>query len=165
MYDIDFGKKGEILVHKRKFILFPELWEDTTTHNNSTLQWNFCKFNSDNKGSVSSKKGVYCFVVKPNVPNFIETAYLFYVGETTRPLKTRFSEYLNDQAGKGKPRPKVFEMLKLYKDYIYFYFTEIDNDADIHKVEDNLINTFIPFINTKVTLVKVNPEYRNIYES
>ena len=43
------------------------------------------------------KQVVYCFIVKPKIPNFIETRYLFYVGQTTRPFQERFQEISNDK--------------------------------------------------------------------
>lgn len=165
MYDIDFNQKGQLVIHRRKFILYPNYWKDQLNHILLNLHWEHLKFNEDNIDLAPEQKGVYCFVVKPDVPNFFKTSYLFYVGETSRTLKKRFKEYIEDQKGKGKPRPKVFEMLSLYKDYLHFYFAEIDNEDDIHKTEEKLINTFVPFINTDIPKAKLNPELRNIYEA
>ena len=165
MYDIDFAKKGELLLHRRKFLLYPIYWKNQLSHILLNLNWHQIKFNKDNIDLVPELKGVYCFVVKPEIPNFFETSYLFYVGETTRTLKIRFKEYVNDQKGKRKPRSKVFEMLKLYKDYLHFYYAEIDNEDDINKTEEKLINTFVPFINTKIPKARLSLELRNIYEA
>ena len=165
MYDIDFSQKGELAIHRRKFILYPKYWQDRLNHIPLNLNWKHIKFHEDNIDLTPEHKGVYCFVVKPSIPHFFETSYLFYVGETTRTLRKRFKEYIEDQKGKGKPRPKVFEMLNLYKDYVHFYYTEIDDENDILDTEEKLINTFIPFINTDIPKAKLNPELRNIYEA
>jgi hypothetical protein len=165
MYDIDFAKKGELLNHRRQFLLYPTYWKDQLNYISLNLNWHQIKFNEDNIDLAPDLKGVYCFVVKPEIPNFFETSYLFYVGETTRTLKIRFKEYVNDQKGKGKPRSKVFEMLKLYKDYVHFYYAEINNDNHIHDTEKKLIDTFVPFINSNIPKATLNPELQNIYES
>ncbi|MCD4746143.1 MAG: GIY-YIG nuclease family protein [Bacteroidales bacterium] len=165
MFDIDFHKKGELLIHRRKFLLYPKYWEEQINHISLNLHWGHIKFNEDNVDLAPDKKGIYCFIVKPDIPFFFKTSYLFYVGETTRTLKIRFKEYINDQKGKRKPRSKVFEMLKLYKDYLHFYYAEIDNENDIHKTEEKLINTFVPFINSEISRARLSPELRKIYEA
>jgi len=165
MFDIDFNKKAELLLYRRKFLLYPEHWKDPLNHVQLNLTWHYIEFNRANRNAAPAKKGVYCFIVKPNTPNFFETNYLFYVGETTRTLRQRFKEYLNDQEGKGKPRPKVHEMLNLYKEYLFFYYAEIPNNNDVHETEEKLLNTFVPFINTKIPKAKINPELKNIYEA
>jgi len=165
MFDIDLDEKAKIRFRIKKFLLSPEFWEDTNNHLTNTLTWNNLKFELSNYNNIPEQKGIYCFVVKPGVPNFFETRYLFYIGETTRTLKKRFKEYLDDQIGKGKPRPKIFEMLKLYKNNLYFYYTEISDDKEIHDTEDKLLNTFIPFVNTDIPKAKIKTELKNIYES
>lgn len=164
MYDIDFEYKSKIKFHIRKFLLFPEFWEDEQNHIQIDLDWNQVKFTDENIEVIPENQGLYCFVMKPNIPNFFESRYLFYIGETQRTLKVRYSEYLRDQKGKGKPRPKVFEMLNLYKDYLYFYYARLD-DSDLIRInEEKLLNTFVPAINTQIPKAKIRPELLNIYE-
>ena len=164
-FDIDFTKKGRFKLHVRKFFLHPDSFNDPNNQIGISLDWKSLKFTKSNLTNVPTHEGIYCFVCKPEVSNFFETRYLFYVGKTTRTLKVRFSEYLNDLEGRGKPRPRVFEMLKLYDGYLHFYYTEINNDEniDIDDVEDKLINTFIPHINCEIPIASVRPELKDIY--
>jgi len=165
MFDIDFIKKGNYLVHIRKFLLLPEFWRNSDNQIDNKLQWKSIKFNVNNVTKIPEEKGIYCFIVRPNYPNFFTTTYLFYVGKTTRTLRKRYKEYLEDQKGKGKPRPKVFEMLELYKNDLYFYYTTIKLNDRIDNCEVNILNTFVPHINTSIPKAKFNPELKNIYEN
>lgn len=164
MFDIDFNKRADLKFHVRKFFLHPDYWNDTSKSININLEWNSYEFSSGNKENIPEEKGIYSFVLKPKYQNFFDTAYLFYFGKTTRTLKIRFQEYLDDQAGKGKPRPKVFEMLNLYKGSLYFYFASINSDDSINECEEKVLNTFVPPINTDIPEAIINPELRNIYE-
>lgn len=163
-FDIDFVKEGEIKLHIRKFLLYPAFWNDSSKNIGIKLSWKRVKFTKTNHKKVPLTKGIYCFVVKPKVPSFFETNYLFYVGQTQRTLASRYKEYLDDQEGKGKPRTKVYKMLKLYENDLYFYYTSILNAAYVDEVEDKLINTFIPHINAKISEAKICPELKYLYE-
>lgn len=164
MIDIDFQEKGNIKLHVRKFLLYPPFWSDTNNHIHIKLHWKEIRFSSVNKNSIPEKRGIYCFVVKPKLPSFLETKYLFYVGKTNRTLRLRFKEYLKKQSGKGKTRVKVSEMLELYKDYLYFYFAEINSGKDVDTCEEKLINTYLPHINVEIPIAKLKPELKYIYE-
>jgi len=163
-YDIDFSKKGDFKLHVRRFFLKPSFWVDPDNIFIHKLKWKRIKFNKQNLTYLPTNKGIYCFVVIPKFKNFFETKYLFYVGKTKRTLKERFKEYLRDQRGKGKPRPKIFEMLNLYNDSLYFFYTEVNNNSTIDEIEEKLLNTFFPHINTDIPIVKIKPELNKIYE-
>ena len=165
MYDIDFirERRGDIKLHVREFLLYPEFWNKDENKIVIKLKWKFVKFVETKKNLIPQKRGIYCFVVKPTCNNFFETRYLFYIGKTNRTLRERFSEYLRDQKGKGKPRLKVYEMLNYYKDNVYFYYAEITSVTDVNTCEDNLLNTFMPYINTQIPAAKINHELRYIY--
>lgn len=163
-YDIDFVKKADLKLHIRKFLLYPSNWSDVTKQIPYPLKWRSYKFLKTNRNKIPNRKGIYCFVLKPIVDNFFETNYLFYVGKTKRTLNIRYSEYLDDQNGKGKPRPKVFEMLKLYEGNLHFYFIEISNNNHIDEIEEKLLNIFVPQINVSIPEAKISPELMYIYE-
>ncbi len=163
-YDIDFKEKGKLKIHIRKFLLYPKYWKDNNNHYNYNLKWKSIKFNRRNLKRLPAEKGIYCFVVVPTYPNLFQIKYLFYVGKTVRTLKERFQEYLNDQDGNRKPRPKIYEMLTLYKDCLYFYYSTISSNLQIDEVEKKLLNSFVPHINTDIPSAKIKPELKNIYE-
>ena len=164
MFDIDFKYKGELKLHIRRFLLFPDYWIDPSNEIEIKLKWYKTRFTEKNIAKIPEKKGLYAFTVEPKVSNFFKTCYLFYIGETERTLKIRYKEYLNDQKGKGKPRPKVFEMLKLYEDNLYFYYTSIDESNVIDENEAKLLNIFLSHINTQIPSAKIKPELKYIYE-
>ncbi|MBT3383073.1 MAG: hypothetical protein HN778_02645 [Prolixibacteraceae bacterium] len=164
MYDIDFNIKGQLQLHVRKFLLYPEFWISEENLVGIVLDWQQKKFTNENVADIPEEKGLYCFVVKPEVPNFFETKYLFYIGQTKRTLRIRYGEYLSDQRGVGKPRNKIYEMLNLYRNNIYFYYAKIANADIIEENEEKLLNTFMPAINTKIPKARILPELKNIYE-
>lgn len=165
MYDIDFKKKGEYVLHLKKFFLYPQFWKDPLKHLTEPTGWNKVKFTKSNRSRIPKVKGVYCFVLQPKLVNLFETKYLFYIGKTNRTLWVRYKEYLDDQAGKGKPRNKVFEMLTQYADYLYFYYTTIPVSADVDSCEEKLLNTFVPRVNTDIPEARISPELKNLYEN
>lgn len=164
-FDIDFEERGLIREHIWKFLLYPQHWIDPANNIPHVLNWNEVPFGVGQLNAVpNNQKGIYCFVVKPEFNQLFETRYLFYVGITTRDFRTRFKEYLNDLAGKGKPRPKIYTMLKLWDNYLHFYYASLPNDQDIEECEDKLLNTFVPKVNTDIPKAKIKPELKNIYE-
>ncbi len=164
-FDIDFTERGLIKEHIWKFLLYPQHWTDPVNSIPHILNWQEVPFATGQINNVpNNQKGIYCFVLKPAFNQLFETRYLFYVGITTRDFRTRFKEYLNDLQGKGKPRPKVFTMLKLWDTYLHFYYANLTNDLDIEDCEDKLLNTFVPKVNTDIPKAKIKPELKNIYE-
>lgn len=163
-YDIDFQEEAMIKFHIKKFLLYPEHWNLEENKIPINLTWSSVKFNETNIDKIPTKKGIYAFTLKPEYKGVFETNYLFYIGKTNRTLKTRFKEYINDFKGKGKPRKKVFSMLKNYSGYLHFYFAEISSTAHVDKCENLLINTFVPHVNVTVAKAKVKPELQYIYE-
>ncbi|MCK4408220.1 MAG: hypothetical protein KAT33_01940 [Bacteroidales bacterium] len=174
MHDIDWielrGKRANIKSYIRRFLLFPPFWEDSNKEINLDLRWNNKAFSDSNINEISTRNGIYCFVVEPSYSNnsIFQTRYIFYIGKASScSLRSRFKMYLNEKQGKGigdqKPRIKVQEMLNDYEDHIYFYYAEIENKTHIKKCEDKLLNTFVPYVNTHIPEASINPELKDIY--
>lgn len=163
-YDLNFKEEAMMKFHIKRFFLYPKFWTLASNKLHMTLNWKSVEFRIANLASVPSKKGVYAFTVKPEYSGLFETNYLFYIGKTNRTLRERFKEYVDDQNGKGKPRKKVFGMLKQYKKYLHFYFAEVASTGSVNVVEDKLINTLVPPVNVAVTLAKIKPELQYLYE-
>jgi hypothetical protein len=104
-------------------------------------------------------------MLSPSYPSLFETSYLFYIGKTSRPLKTRFREYFDERDGNGKYRYLVREMLRLYKGNLFFYFLELESEQKVDESEVLLLNTFVPFVNTDIPEAKIEPNLKNIYKS
>lgn len=164
LFDIDFEERGYIREHIWEFLLYPEHWNDPNNNIGHNLVWREMPFDSAQLNNIpDNQKGVYCFVLKPRFAQLFETRYLFYVGKTKRNFRKRYNEYLRDAEGKGKPRPKVYTMLKLWKDYLHFYYTHIPNNNRIDDCEEKILNTFVPKVNTDIPKAKIKPELINIY--
>ncbi|WP_241330079.1 GIY-YIG nuclease family protein [Chryseobacterium arthrosphaerae] len=164
-FDIDFQERGFIKEHIWKFLLYPEHWNDPDNNVTVGLTWSEVPFNRTQLSNVpNTQKGIYCFVVKPTYNQMFETRYLFYIGKTSRDFRSRFREYLNDDEGKGKPRMKVFNMLKLWRGYLHFYYAPIADNDDITECENKFINTFIPKVNSDIPKARIKPELINIYQ-
>lgn len=163
-YDIDFVERADLKFHIKRFFLRPENWTDPANQISFPLIWKSEKFIDVNQALIPRLKGVYAFTVNPEYIGLCETKYLFYIGKTNRTLKKRFGEYVDEGNGKGKPRFKVFEMLKQYSGHLYFNYATIATTAQVNEAEDKLINTFVPNVNVVIEIAKIKPEYRYIYE-
>jgi len=99
------------------------------------------KFNKENL--PNDKQGVYAFVVKPNIGNITWGGYILYVGKTEKQVfQSRFLQYFNETK-KDKPRFWVSEMLKLWKESLFYYYAETPA-ADADKIENALLEALLP---------------------
>lgn len=167
-FDIAFDdykqKRSELQFHIQKFLLFPERWKDEKNKIEVGLSWRGYKFVKQNTKNISENSGIYCFIVVPKKKNFVPLKYLLYVGQTVRELQERYKEYFREKEKRGKYRRKVYEMLNTYEDDIYFFYAEIDDEDVIDVCEINLLNSFVPYVNTKIPDAKIQDELKNIYE-
>lgn len=164
-HDLDTNESDKIKGgYRKKFILYPTFWTEKANEVGHKLNWKRYRFTRANHDKIVKEKGIYCFVLQPEVKNFFETKYLLYIGKTNRTLHTRYSEYLNELEGKKKSRPKVKDMLDRYNGYLYYYFCSLDTKAKVDDVEDKLIDTFIPHVNVEIKRAKIKPEFKYIYE-
>lgn len=150
--------------YRRKFILYPPFWDEPANQITFPLTWKKYKFTRANLLKIDKQRGVYCFVIQPSVQHFFETRYLLYIGKTNRELYARYGEYLKEQEGLTKSRPKVKAMLDKYKSCLFYYFTPLKTEAMVNEVEDKLINTWMPQINVQIPLTRIKPEFKYIYE-
>jgi len=164
MYDIFFTERVTIKGHIKKFLLYPNYWQNEDNELPENLDWNAKKFSLENLKNIPKNEGIYAFVLIPEVNSFFQTKYLFYIGKTSRDLKTRYNEYLNEKNGKGKYRVKIYEMLNMYEGHMYFFYSVIDDRHKINECEDKLLNMFVPHVNVQIPEAKITPELRYIYE-
>jgi hypothetical protein len=55
-------------------------------------------------------------------------------------------------------------MLKLWEGYLHFFYAAIPNNVILSNCEEQLLNTFVPRVNTDIPKAKIKPELKNIYE-
>ena len=144
----------------RQFILWPDKW-NAFPIDLGALNWQEYVFRPASLVNIPESKGVYTFVIKPNIANHPSCAYLMYVGKTIKQdLRTRFRQYLDEQAGKGKPRPKVEYILSKYSEHLYFVCLPLDEGFDPTAVEDELMKAWAPPVNDAWPA-----EVRRVYKS
>ena len=105
-------------VHKYDFNLVPEMWKQH--EKKAKLDWQRFKFDEAILSSIPSERGIYAFCIEPEISDNLNICYLMYIGETNRPLRTRFREYLVE-ADAPNGRPAVKRLLLLYKEFLYSY--------------------------------------------
>lgn len=128
-----------------RMVLAPKQWQSCSLP--ITLSWRGVKFEKGNASNVPKHaKGVYSFVVKPEIANHPSCAYLLYVGKAQdQALRDRFTQYFDEKAkGDKSRRPHVTEMLLKWDGFLWFYYTEISSAAKIMEVEDCLLAAYLP---------------------
>ena len=164
-YDIDFVEEAKLRFHVRSFFLYPQYWSENGAAITFNTQWKRVQFTKRNQKNIPRARGVYAFVLEPKYSHLVPTRYLFYVGKTNRTLQKRYGEYLDEKDGKGKTRRKVFKMLKLYAGCLHFCYTELANADQVNALETNLLDTFVPHVNTLIPRARIKPELKGIYEA
>lgn len=114
------------------------------------------KDNNDISPEINSipnnKGGVYIFfIVGPTLP-FIER-YIAYIGRAQftsyQNIRKRVKEYLHE-SNRVNGRPKIAELFKHWKNYLYLmYFESVDNEQ-IVQLEGCLIHSILPPFNDDI---------------
>ena len=139
-------KQNQLKAHHFDFYLWPKLWE--TYNLPDQARWEIHPFQKDQSKHIPREPGIYSFVIQPCIASYPECSYLMYIGKTERTLYQRFHEYLLEQKNNAG-RPKILRLLNLYKGYLYFAYSTIIEKERIGKIEDALIDAFLPPCNKK----------------
>ena len=134
------------------FELYPELWKGTSiTGFFRDKTWKVVRFCDPQPKKISTKAGIYLFVVSPYCGGIKDHSYVFYVGQTKN-FSQRYKEYLYEKKGLGtNPRPKVVRFLNHFQDFLFFHFTEI-SESELNFAEDLLKDNLTPPGNDKKTI-------------
>ncbi len=149
--------KKDVGVYQIKFLLWKEQWE-SYTEPSVKLNWKCVKFEENSRHLIPSEKGIYAFIVDPEITPFPSHRYLMYIGQaghkSNRNLRRRFSDYLNEK--KRVKRMSINYLLNTWQGYVYFCFTVIDpNETNIRELERKLLDTFIPPFSSKGYSAKI----------
>jgi len=141
---------GEFRDCQRTFIPHVESWQRFQSP--ATLKWNRIKYSSTQE--PADERGVYAFVLCPDtvftvaVPPF---GFILYVGETGNSgkatLKSRLKCYRNKKAQKSRAR--VYSMIDVWAQHLYFYFAEVAASVSTKKCETSLLDALLPPCNEK----------------
>ena len=128
-----------------RMILSPRHWADYTCQVN--LNWQPIPFSADRVADVpNDARGVYTFVVQPGIANHPQCSYLLYVGKVERQVfRDRYRQYLREkQMMQEARRPHISRMLQKWDGYLWFFYAEIADEAQITEVEDALLAAYLP---------------------
>ena len=148
---------GEFRDCKRTFIPHVASWKDYKPP--TTLSWKRVKYDSTQQ--PLDCRGVYAFVLCPETflsskaPPF---GFILYVGETgdkgNATLRSRLLSYRNKRSQKSRAR--VYSMIDIWKDHLYFYFAEVSVGASTKQCETTLLDALLPPCNEKDFSAKVS---------
>ena len=132
--------------HLLKFLLWKRQWEafEPSIH----LAWDEFPFSEQAVPNIPNYTGVYAFCIRPDVGTNLITSYLLYIGETTRPMRVRFREYLAetyDPIG----RSRIYHFFGMYRPYIRFLCAPVPDGVSPRDVEKELLVLYTPPCNMR----------------
>lgn len=133
----------------RGFFLDLASWRNFTSP--VPLQWQRVKFWPAAQDNVPQQRGVYVFTVEAEGLGLPTHGYILYVGITGNTsaanLRKRYSQYVGNLINENG-RPKVFGMLKRWRDDLVFNFVPIaDTAIDLAQIEVSFLNSVRPPVN------------------
>jgi len=147
--------------HKQVFCLHPQSWANFTT--TALLDWGWVKF-EDDKLAVPASRGVYAFVVEPDIAKIFQHGFPFYIGETgdtnQRTLRDRYGDYLGNKRN-IRGRHGIYYMLNKWGSHMYFYYAEIpDTTCRLKLLESALNDSLLPPFSVRDFSATVRPKVR-----
>lgn len=141
--------QDELASYGQTFTLWATGWKNFLAP--ISLNWEFVKFERENRATIPESQGIYAFFVEPQVAEFRNHAYLMYIGEagqdSNNNLKEKFSEYFSYK--RNHKRPHIHRLLNKWDGYLYFYYAEIPCDRNLYELETILLDTFQPPYNMR----------------
>lgn len=133
----------------RGFFLDVESWRKFSA--SVPLQWQRVKFWPGAKENIPEQRGIYVFTIEAEGLGLPPHGYILYVGITGNTsaanLRKRYSQYVRNLINEDG-RPKVFAMLKRWRDELIFYFVPIpETTVDLTQIEKSFINSVRPPVN------------------
>lgn len=141
------GAENYFLEHAFKVYLWPEAWQNAKS--DYGLRWHKVEFGKATIRDVPYVRGIYAFSIC--IKNSIMPSHgvIVYFGETSRPLRERYREYVRDSE-RGAKRPKFEHLFDLWSTDLDFFFAPIpDPNCNIKLIEAELNDAVIPFCVTK----------------
>ncbi len=133
-------------LHCQTLVMWPIQWQGYK--HPASLHWRDVLFSEAGQTKVPYKRGIYAFLIKPGIAR-LNARYLMYIGKTDRTLRTRYGEYLAEK-GSDRGRPQVIKLLQRYEGFIHFCYAPVKTTASLSKLEDQLIEAFVPPANNRL---------------
>jgi hypothetical protein len=138
----------------------PEKWISFCTK--YKLNWKSIEFKDINKPLLPANPGMYCFILAPHNPELPPVAYPLYAGITSRTLRERFGEYVQDKNATKPKRKHVAYFLRVFDPYLDFYYTEVAAPKKtLEAIEKELNDALVPPINKN----DFTAEYKSILKA
>lgn len=136
---------GQLHQHCFSAVMYPPFFDKALDLPN--LVWKKCKFEAINRSSLPKKQGVYAFAIEVSYPNLPPNCYILYVGKagdlnSNNTIWHRYYDYLRCQ--KTFDRPRIGEMLNMWKEHIVYFHAEVDSGISTGDVEKMLTTIFVP---------------------
>jgi GIY-YIG catalytic domain. len=135
-----------------RMLLYPQQWKKYVSPIGHPLSWNPVKFKQGNASDVPNTfGGVYSFVVRPEIAEHPQCAYIMYIGKANN-FRKRYYKYQSYDRGEvwEADQPHVAEMIHKWSEYLWFYYAKISDVSMIRTTEISLIQAFIPPVNREI---------------
>jgi hypothetical protein len=122
-------------IHPNRWTLFSATY---------TLNWVYAPFDPSSRNVISRNPGVYCFHIGYVNKGLPDVGYALYVGITTRPLRTRYGEYLREKDD-PEGRFPVRKFLNVFVNELTFAYAPVDpSSVDLDRLELDLGGALMP---------------------
>lgn len=150
-----------------KFSLVPNRWDEYQNFLSITEKdWDECKY-FDETGKISEevrnipndKGGIYLYIVKPPVP-IKYMPMIMYVGRAhnngkSQNLRKRVSNYAREANDWYRGRKSVRFLFSKYAKYLHVMYIALEKNADIDRLEKELITAIVPACNKDLIQVSL----------
>lgn len=143
----DLAINVEARGHRHSILLWPKLWNEWNPP--IQLRWKGKKFSKSSQNNIPNKSGVYAFVIQPGITIGLPISVLMYIGQTDRPLRQRFGEYLHEMKN-PTGRPAISTLLQMYTSkHLFFYCAIVRSPSLPRDIETLLLESLVPPMNRK----------------
>ncbi|EBU9877570.1 hypothetical protein DM338_24025, partial [Salmonella enterica subsp. enterica serovar Livingstone] len=137
--------KADIARYKTRHVLYPPFFQLLNELPN--LEWKKVSFSLDARDCIPKEKGVYAFAIDIGDSKLPVTSYILYIGKagdlnSQNTLWNRYYDYIKTQ--RRNDRPRIHEMLNLWKNHLSYYYAVVSNDQSTGELEKTLLNILIP---------------------
>ena len=135
--------------HRVAFTHSPKMWDNCSLP--IDLTWQSVEFRTGyNQYVPRDQRGIYAFMLEPVLNGPPKSAYLLYIGKTSRTFRERYDEYLYQELRRFG-RTIIGRMLERWYGHVWFHYASIDDEGLINQVEETLLNSCIPPYNQRFT--------------
>ncbi len=136
---------GQLKQHSFSAVMYPPFFEKA--NDLPALNWKKCKFEPQNRATLPKKQGVYAFAIEIGLQNLPPNCYILYVGKagdltSNNTIWHRYYDYVRCQ--KNYDRPRIGEMLNMWKDHLVYFHAEVAPTISTGDIEKMLTTIFIP---------------------